>query len=145
MKSSYIREGFHTITPYLLVPGIAHLLDFLKEAFEAKEETRLIRTDGSIMHAEVSIGDSMLMLGEPNTDFDPFPGNLYLYVQDCDATYKHALKAGGRSIMEPTTMIHAGQRYGGIKDPSDNCWWIATHLEDLSEEEEQRRIKELGL
>ena len=127
-------DGYHTITPYLLVAGVDRLLSFLIEAFDASELERRLRSDGSIMHAEVRIGDSIVMMGEPSGEFGPMPASLYLYVSDCDRVYQRALQANGISVMEPTTRTVEGDRYGGVKDPSGNIWWIATHLEDVSSE-----------
>jgi PhnB protein len=80
-----IRDGFHAVTPYLMVARVPRLLDFLAKAFDAQEIFRLHRADGSTGHAEVRIGDSMVMLGEPTGPFGPMPAQVYLYVDDCDA------------------------------------------------------------
>lgn len=135
-----IPEGHPIVTPYLIVPGVAALVDFLTEVFGAVEGPRLARPDGSVMHTHVTIGDSVVMMGEPSPDFGPMPASIYIYVEDCDATFAKAVEAGGTVVMPVTTMEHAGQRYGGIKDASGNIWWIATQVEDVSAEEEQRRI-----
>ena len=131
-----IPDGYHMITPYLLVDGVARLISFLVTAFDASELQRRHRPDGSIMHAEVRIGDSIVMMGEPSGEFGPMPASLYLYVSDCDGVYQRALQADGISVMEPTTRPAEGDRYGGIKDPSGNIWWVATHLEDVSSEQQ---------
>lgn len=120
---------YQAVTPYLIVPGVATLLDFLAKAFGAHEVSRLHRPDGTIMHAEVRIGGSTVMMGEPTAGFDAMPASLYLLVDDCDVAYRRALDCGGVSVMEPADMHHSGQRYGGVKDPSGNVWWIATHAE----------------
>ena len=117
-----IRDGYHTATPYLIVPSVSAQIDFLKTSFGASEDQRKFRPDGSVMHAELSIGDSKLMLGEPNDAFDPMPAAIYLYVENCDQVYQKAIASGGISVMEPTIMYHAGERYGGVKDPSCNIW-----------------------
>lgn len=117
-----IPDGYHTVTPYLIVQGVAKLIDFLKQAFEAEEIHRTTRPDGTIMHAVVRIGDSVVMMGE----FKPMPGSIYLYVNDTDATYKRALQAGAASMMEPADQFY-GDRNAGVKDPVGNHWWIATH------------------
>jgi uncharacterized glyoxalase superfamily protein PhnB len=103
---------------------------------------RLDRQDGSVMHIEVRIGDSVVMMGEPMEAFGAMTASIYLYVEDCDAVYQRALEAGGTSIMEPMDMPHAGERYGGVRDPSGNLWWIATHKEDVLPEEQARRVRE---
>ncbi|SRR6266851_3128884 len=86
-----IPDGYHSVTPFLIVPEVAKLLDFLKQAFEAQELHRMPRPDGTIMHAEVRIGDSLVMMGEPMGNCQPMFGSLYLYVRDVDAVYKRAL------------------------------------------------------
>ena len=138
MAANPIREGFHTITPYLLVEGAAQLLTFLPEAFGAQVLAKETRPDGTIMHAELRIGNSMLMMGEASSDFGPMPASIYLYVTDCDAVYERALQAGGTSVFGVMD-LPSGERYGGVKDPCGNIWWIATHVEDLSPEEQARR------
>lgn len=138
-----IPEGYHTVTPYLMLPDVAETLRFLGEAFDAEERLRLKRPDGSIMHAETRVGDSRIMMGEPMAPFGPMPASICLYVEDCDALYARALAAGGESIMEPATIDHSGERYGGVKDANGNLWWITTHVEDVSAEESQRRINAL--
>jgi uncharacterized glyoxalase superfamily protein PhnB len=135
-----IPEGYHSITPYLTVPGAAKLLDFLKQAFEAEEIHRMARPDGAIMHAEVRIGDSPVMMGEPMGSCEPMFGSLYLYVPDVDAVYKRALQAGATSTSEPADQFY-GDRSAGIKDPVGNQWWIATHKEDVPPEEIARRAE----
>ena len=133
-----IPDGYHAITPYLVATGASKLVDFLKQAFDAQETFRMPAPDGSIMHAEIKIGDSMLMLGEASEQWKPMPCALVLYVQDSDAVYKRALQAGATSIMEPADQFY-GDRQGGVKDPSGTSWWIATHKEDVSSEELKRR------
>ena len=135
-----IPDGYHSITPYLTIPGVAKLLDFLKQAFEAQELHRMPRPDGTIMHAEVRSGDSRVMMGEPMGDCQPMFGSLYLYVQDVDAVYKRALQAGATSTSEPTDQFY-GDRSAGIKDPIGNQWWIATHKEDVPPEEIAKRAE----
>lgn len=137
------RDGFGSVTPYLMVEGAHDLLEFLEDAFEAEILSRQDRPDGTLMHAEVRIGDSMLMLGEATEEFGPTPATLYLYVEDCDDVFAAALDAGAAIVMEPTTMAEEGDRYGGVTDPSGNLWWIATHLDPADIAEETRRIEEM--
>ncbi len=119
--------GLHTITPYLIVPRIPELIAFLTELFGAEQRgDSQMRNDGSVQHAEVQIGDSVVMLGEPMAEFSATPATLYTYVDDCDATYAKALSMGATSVLEPADYPH-GDRYGGIKDPSGNTWWVVTH------------------
>jgi PhnB protein len=133
-------KGFHSITPYLVVTDPGALIEFLTQAFDAVEIFRLKRHDGSIMHAQVRIGDSMVMLGGATAEWPAMMAGIYLYVGDVDATYERALKAGATSLMSPTDEFW-GDRMGGVRDPADNCWWIATHVEDVSDEEIARRAE----
>jgi uncharacterized glyoxalase superfamily protein PhnB len=135
-----IPEGYHTVTPYLIVKGVPTLIDFLKQAFDAKEIERHSQPDGSVMHAEVKIGDSILMMGEAAGKWNPMPAGFYLYVTDTDAVYKRALQSGATSVMEPADQFY-GDRNAGVKDPSGNQWWIATHKEDVSREELAKRAE----
>jgi uncharacterized glyoxalase superfamily protein PhnB len=142
MPVNPIPDGFHTVTPYLVVEGAAQFIDFLKQAFEASVEIHMALPDGSIMHAEARIGDSVIMVGQAMGDeHPPRPGTIYLYVDDADATYQRALRAGATSTEEPADQFW-GDRMGGVKDPSGTQWWIATHREDLSPEELGRRAEE---
>ena len=133
-----IPEGYHSVTPYLVVEGVAALIDFMKQAFGAREIERMGRPDGTIQHAEVQIGDSMIMMGEATAPREPMPTMLYLYVNDTDATYQRALKAGATSVQEPANQFY-GDRNAGVKDRSGNFWYIGTHVEDVSPEEISRR------
>lgn len=137
---SYIPAGYHTVTPYLIVKGAATLVDFLKKVFDGQEIERMTRPDGTIAHAEVRIGDSVVMLGEPSGEWKPMPATLNVYVKDADATYAKALQAGARSLREPTDQFY-GDRQSGVTDPVGNCWWIATHVEDVSPDEMKRRAE----
>jgi PhnB protein len=137
-----IPDDYQRITPYLIIHGVDKIIDFLSKAFDAKLKYRFERPDGSVMHVEMRIGDSAVMMGEPTGDFTPMPASIYLYTEDCDAAYKKALKAGANSVMEPMDMGHAGERYGGVKDSSGNIWWLATHIEDIPPKEMAKRMKE---
>jgi uncharacterized glyoxalase superfamily protein PhnB len=124
----YIREGFHTTTPYLIVAGAARLIDFLKQAFGAEETFRAMRPDtpDAIMHAEVRIGDSTIELADATPQYPPRPTALHLYVPDADAVYQRALTAGATSMYAPMDQDY-GDREAGVKDDSGNQWYIATH------------------
>ena len=98
------------------------------------------RPDGTIGHAEVRIGDSVLMLGEAPDVSRPMPTTLYVYVKDADAICQRALKAGGASLHEPASQFY-GDHHGAVTDPTGNCWWIATHVEGVSPDEVARRSK----
>jgi PhnB protein len=135
-----IPEGYHTVTPYILVQGADKLIDFIKKAFDAKETERYSMPDGSIGHAEVRIGDSVLMVSDAQgEEFKPMAAGIHLYVEDCDVTYKHALEAGATSVSEPQDQFY-GDRSSGVNDQFGNKWWIATHKEDLSKEEIAKRM-----
>ena len=134
-----IPEGFHTVTPYLVVNDVSKLIDFLQRAFGAEEIHRSLLPDGSIVHAEVKIGDSPVMMGQARDQWAPRPSTLYLYVQDVDAVFRKAVEAGGNSLQEPKDQFY-GDRSGGLEDPCGNQWWIATHIENVSREESDRRF-----
>jgi PhnB protein len=134
-----VPEGYRTVTPYLIVKDADKLLTFVRAAFNAtvKEEHRT--ADGSVMHADVIIGDSHVMLGQANEKWRAMPGSIMLYVPDADATYKAALNAGAKSVQEMADQFY-GDRSGGVEDPSGVTWWISTHVEDVSPEEMERRM-----
>jgi len=139
-----IPDGFHSVTPYITVPGLAKTIEFLKQAFGAEVKEIMERPGGVIGHAEVKIGDSPIMMGEPdpNGPYAPRPCNLYLYVPDVDAVYARAIAAGGKSLREPTDEFY-GDRGAGVEDPSGNYWWLGTHIEDVSPEEIKKRMAAL--
>ena len=143
MPAKYVPDGFSSVTPYLIVTGVARLLDFLTQAFGADELSRHARPDGTIMHASVRIGDSVVMMGEPVSPWSPMPASVHLYVPDVDATFKLAMAAGGVPLREPETAFY-GDRTAGVKDPSGNHWWIATHVEDVAPEELERRSQAMA-
>jgi PhnB protein len=135
-----IPNGYHTVTPYILVQGADKLIDFLKNAFDAKETERFSMPDGTIGHAEVRLGDSVIMLSDARgEEYKPLATGIHLYVENCDATYQRALEAGATSTMQPADQFY-GDRSAGIKDQFENHWWIATHKEDLSKEEFNKRM-----
>jgi PhnB protein len=138
-KVKAVPEGAHTVTPYLVVTGVARLIEFTKQVFGAEETFLSRRPDGSIAHAEVKIGNSKIMLGE-GQNYKSFPGMLHLYMEDCDGIYRRAMEAGAKSLREPADQLH-GDRMAGVEDPFGNQWWIATHIEDVSAEEMERRMK----
>lgn len=135
-----IPEGYHTITPYLTVQGADQLSDFLKQVFAATEIERMTNTDGTIQHVEVRIGDSVLMISEARGECKPMPAAFYLYISGVDAVYQRALAAGATSLMEPTNTFY-GNRESGVQDQFGNSWWIATHVEDVSLQEIQKRAE----
>jgi uncharacterized glyoxalase superfamily protein PhnB len=136
-----IPENYHSVTPYLVVKGVERLIDFIEQTFDTKRPHELMRRpDGSIGHAEIRVGDSMIMMGEPMPGQPLMPATLYVYVRDIDATYQRALRAGATSVMEPANQFY-GDRSGGVQDPTGNRWWIATHVEDVAPDEMARRAE----
>lgn len=121
-------EGYSTVSPYLIVGGAQRVIDFLKNALGATELRRHNLPDGSVMHAEVRIGDTVVMLGDAGGDWPAVPAHLHVYVDDVDTTYRRALAAGGVSVQEPRRREGEPDRRGGVKDPAGNTWWIATQV-----------------
>lgn len=139
MKTTTIPAGYHTITPYLTVAGAAGLIEFLKQAFAAREKERFTQPDGTIGHAEVIVGDSVIMLGEPKGDCKAMGGAFYLYTQEVDTVYQRALAAGASSAMAPADQFW-GDRTATVHDQFGNIWHLATRLEEVSPEELERRL-----
>jgi len=135
-----VPDGYHTVTPYLTVDDASILIDFLKSAFDAQVKYEMKDEKGNIRHAEVSVGDSILMIGQARDEWKPRPMTFYLYVPDADSLYKSALAAGAKSLQEVTTQFY-GDRSGGVEDTQGNYWYVATHVEDVSPEEMDRRMK----
>jgi PhnB protein len=144
MPTQPIPEGFHAITPYLFAQGASRLIEFISAAFEGELISRQDRPDGAVMHATMRIRDSMLTLADPTAEFGPMPSSIYLYVTDCDTVYQRALGSGGISVF-PMMTLPSGERYGGVKDPCGNIWWVATRAEDVPPEEQERRWKEFKM
>ena len=134
-----IPEGYRTVTPYLIVENADALLAFARAAFGAAVIEEHRTPDGRVMHADLLIGDSHVMVGQAGDRWPARPGTILLYLEDADATYQAALAAGGTSVQEMTTQFY-GDRSGGVEDPSGVTWWISTHVEDVSPEEMQRRM-----
>ena len=143
-----IPEGYHTITPYIVVDDAEKAIEFYKDAFGADEHIRIPGPDGKIAHAELQIGDSKIMLSDPfeqsNVRAPSERGgptaSIFMYVEDCDAIFQQAKTAGASVVSELEDMFW-GDRFGTISDPYGHVWSIATHKEDLSEEEMAERSK----
>ena len=133
-----IPEGYSAITPYLVVQDAPGLMDFMERAFGGRERMRMTGSDGSVRHAEVDIANARVMVAEASEEFGPIPAMLHVYVEDVDAVYKRAVDAGAQSIAEPADQFY-GDRMAGVKDAFGNQWWLATHFEDVSAEEAERR------
>ncbi len=122
-----LREGFHSLTTYIVVPGAAQFIEFMKQVFGAEEKLRVPTPDGSrVMHAEVKIGESMIELSDGNEQYPPRPASIHLYLPDTDGAYQRALAAGATSL-HPVEEMPYGERSGSIRDPFGNHWYIATH------------------
>lgn len=135
-----IPAGYHSVTPNIIVKDCARVIEFAKQAFAAHERMRFDTPEGSVAHAEIQIGDSIVMVADASEQFPPHPSILLVYVNDVDATYTQALAAGGKSLREPANAFY-GDRTGGVQDVAGNQWWIATHVEDVSVEEMQKRAQ----
>lgn len=138
-----IPDGYRTVTPYLLIPNVDRILEFAKQAFGAVVTEEHKDDKERIQHAAMRIGDSMVMLGQSNDKYPAMQSMLHLYVPDVDAVYAKAVKAGGKSLREPTNEFY-GDRSCGVVDPGGNQWWIATHVEDVPPEEMERRAAAAG-
>jgi len=136
-----IPDGYHAVTPYLIVDGAAKLIDFLKETFGATELFRMGAPGDKVGHAEVKIGDSNIMIADNSSEWSSRPAMLYVYVSDVDDTHKRALAAGATQVKEPANQFY-GDRSSGVTDPFGNYWGIATHVEDVSPEELEKRAKQ---
>jgi PhnB protein len=143
-----IPEGYRTVTPYLAVDDAAEAIEFYKKAFGAKERGRMDAPDGKIGHAELEIGDSLVMLSDPFPQSSTRPpkelggtsASIFLYVDDVDAFVEQAVEAGATVTMEVADQFW-GDRFGSISDPFGHSWSIATHVEDLTPEEIAERGK----
>ena len=120
-----VPEGYHSVTPFVIVRGAARFLDFMADAFDAKEMGRVTGADGTIGHAETRIGDSVVMTFDAKADWPATPAFLRLYVDDVDAVYERALSAGATSVTKPTDMPW-GDRTSRVRDPLGNLWWLMT-------------------
>jgi PhnB protein len=143
-----IPEGYHTATPYLAVDDAAEAIEYYKKAFGAKERGRMETPDGKIGHAELQIGDSVVMLSDPlpqattrtPKELGGTSASVFLYVEDVDAVVKDAVDAGASVTMEVADQFW-GDRFGTIADPFGHLWSIATHIEDVPPEEMAERAK----
>lgn len=128
MARQWKPKGYSSLSPYIMVAGAQRLIDFLKRAFGATELRRYDMPDGTIMHAEVRIDDTVVMLADAGGKWPAFPVWLHVYVPDVDAAYRRALEAGGVSVQEPERREGDPDRRGGVKDPAGNTWWISTQV-----------------
>ena len=140
-RNAAAAPPYRTVTPFLSISGANRAIEFYKNAFGASERVRMEAPDGSIMHAELEIGDSVVMVSEAMAQ-PATRSNIHLYVPDCDASYARAVAAGASPKM-PLADMFWGDRYGTVNDPFGNQWSIATHKEDVSPDEMKRRMAEL--
>jgi uncharacterized glyoxalase superfamily protein PhnB len=120
-------EGYNSVSPYLIVDGAGELVDFLVSVFDAVEMRRFTDNSGRLMHAEVRIDDTVVMLADSTGDWPPASAQVHVYVADVDETYRRALEAGAQSVQEPVQKSDEDKR-GGIIGPGQVTWWIATRV-----------------
>ncbi len=145
-KVKAIPTGYHTVTPYLIVRDAASALAFYQRAFGATELLRMAGPQGKVMHAEIKIGNSIIMLGEETPEMGAHspqsiggsPVSLFVYVKDVDAVFAQAVSAGAKELRAVKDQFY-GDRTGGVMDPYGHLWYLATHIEDVSPDELQRR------
>ena len=149
MPVKAVPEGYHTITPYLTVRDAARAIEFYKQAFGAEARGAMPGPDGKIMHAELRIGDSIIMLADEFPEFGSLSPQttggsgtgLHIYIEDVDAAFDRAVKAGA-SVEMPVADMFWGDRYGKLKDPFGHKWSIGTHTKDMSMDEMNRGMEE---
>ncbi len=143
MTVNYIPEGYHTVTPTVIVKGAARLHEFLENVFGAKVLLSVPGPNNTIAHSEVQIGNSRLMIADASPMMAAQSTSFYLYLPDCDAVYKKALAAGAKSEREPKDQFY-GDRNASVIDEWGNRWAVGTHVEDVSDEELDRRMKAMA-
>lgn len=130
MSVHWQPEQSRTVSPYLVVERAGELIAFLEAVFGAEVTERVVKPDGGIMHCELRIGDSQLMLADTSPEYPPRPAMLHVYVPDVDSAFARALERGATAIREPRDE-HYGDRSGGFTDSHGNEWWVATHVRDV--------------
>ncbi|HEY8674265.1 MAG TPA: VOC family protein [Candidatus Dormibacteraeota bacterium] len=143
MAVEFKPAGYHAVTPYLVVDGAERLITFILDVVGGTGMMRLPGPDGRIGHAEIRVGDSVVMLADVPPSGELTTSMLHVYVADSDATYERALAAGATSLREPTNEFY-GDRNSGVQDPFGNKWYFATHFEDVADDEMARRAAELA-
>jgi PhnB protein len=151
-KVSYIPKDYNNVTPYLIVKGAAQAIDYYKKVFGATEVLRMNSPDGKVGHAELKIGNSLIMLADENpsmgqghssaTTIGASPISLYVYLPDVDRVVEKA-KADGAKILKPVEDQFYGDRNGFIQDPFGHLWCVATHVEDVAPKEMEERMKKV--
>lgn len=148
---SPIPKGFHTVSPHLVCAGAAEAIEFYRKAFDAVELSRIPGSDGKVMHASIRIGDSIVMLNEENPKWGALgpkslkgsPVTIHLYVENVDAVFERAVRAGAKVVM-PLDDMFWGDRYGKLEDPFGHQWSVGTHVRDVSREEMQKAMEQMG-
>ena len=150
MSVKPIPEGYHSVTPYLIIKGAAKAIDYYKKVFGATEIMRMPGPNGTVMHAEIKIGDSIIMLADEQQGnyrspegLGGSPVSLMVYVEDVDKTFKQAISNGGKETRAVQDQFY-GDRSGNLVDPFGHVWTIATHKEDVSEAEMKRRMSAMA-
>lgn len=151
MAVKAVPDGYHTLTPYLVCSGAAEAITFYEQAFGAAEISRMPGPDGVVMHAELRIGSSILMLSDENPERGALspktvggsPVSVFIYTDDVDALYARAVKAGAQGAAPPADMFW-GDRFAQVVDPFGHTWAMATHTEDVSPDEMGRRMQAMG-
>lgn len=133
-----IPDNYPRVSPYLIVSDVEVTMNFIEYVFNGKVREKMTTPDGSVNHGEMSIGDSVIMMGKATEEYKPLNAMLYIYVEDTDSTYKRAIEKGAVSVMEPADQFY-GDRNAGVTDKDGISWWIASHFEDVSPEEMMRR------
>jgi uncharacterized glyoxalase superfamily protein PhnB len=127
MNSSYKPEGYSTVSPYLIVDGASETIEFVVRVFDGVALRRFADESGKLVHAEVRIDDTVVMVADAVQGWPPVPSHVHVYVADVDATYRRALEAGASSVQEPVQRDDPDKR-GGVKDAGGTTWWIATKV-----------------
>lgn len=128
MNAAYKPENYSIVSPYLILSGASDTITFLEQVFGAVELRRFLNEEGKVNHAEVRLGDTVIMLADAAANWPAISANIHVYVPDVDATYQCALEAGATSVQAPTKKDDADKR-GGVKDAGGTTWWIATKVE----------------
>lgn len=123
-------EGYPEVSPYLVVAGAQDTIRFLEQLFGARQLRRYDAPDGGVMHAELRIGQSVIMIGDAGGEWQRAPGFLHVYVEDVDAIYQRALELGAEAVREPERKGEDPDRRGGFRDPGGNTWWVATQVRE---------------
>jgi PhnB protein len=128
MSNLFKPDGYSTVSPYLIVDGAGATIDFLKRVFDAVELRRFPGDGGKLIHAEIRIDDTVVMIADGAEGWPPVPAHVHVYVSDVDGTYQRALEAGATSVQEPVRKDDEDKR-GGVKDSGGTTWWIATKVD----------------